>query len=527
MRKLTFLTGLLLSLSAFAQQPAQGYQNPVIPGFHPDPSVCRAGNDFYLVNSSFQYFPGVPLFHSTDLIHWTQIGHCLERPSQLKLDGASTWGGIYAPTIRYHEGVFYMITTNVTDRGNFLVHTTDPAGEWSEPVWLEQGGIDPSLYFEGDTCWLVSNPDNCIHLCRIDPLTGRQLTPSKRIWTGTGGRYPEGPHIYKKDGWYYLLISEGGTEYGHKVTIARSKTIDGPYTGNPANPILTHINMNAQSNPIQGTGHADLVQVPDGSWWMVCLAFRTHGSQHHLLGRETFLAPVRWDEGAWPVVNADGTIALEMNVPTLPQTSSPARPVRTGFDADTLSYDWVYVRNYHPENYRLKGGKLYLKATPVGLETTDDSPTLTLRRQDLTDFTATTSLHLQGASADDEAGLTVYMYEDAHSDLLLRKGTDGKTGLTLRHKMGRLVHEEPLVNVPDGDVQLRVTGTPDAYTFSYSTDGRHFHELGSLNSRYLSTETVGGFTGIMLGLFATSATETSRAQAVFDYFDYAAKETAK
>ena len=153
-----------------------------------------------------------------------------------------------------------MITTNVTDKGNFLVHTKDPSGEWSDPVWIKQGGIDPSIYFEGGKCYLVSNPDNTIMLCEINPMTGEQLSSSKAIWRGTGGRYPEGPHLYKKDGWYYLLISEGGTEYGHKVTIARSRNMEGPYDSNPANPILTHINMEAQLNPIQGTGHADLVE---------------------------------------------------------------------------------------------------------------------------------------------------------------------------------------------------------------------------------------------------------------------------
>lgn len=224
-----------------------------------------------------------------------------------------------------------MITTNVSDKGNFLVHTTDPRGEWSEPVWLKQGGIDPSLYFEDDKCYLVSNPGVGIYLCEINPKTGEQLNESKRIWNGTGGRHPEGPHIYKKDGWYYLLISEGGTEYGHKVTIARSRDIDGPYEENPANPILTHINKNAQNSPIQGTGHADLIQAPDGSWWMVCLAFRPQSGNHHLLGRETFLAPVRWDKNAWPVVNGDGTIALQMDVPTLPQYPLAPKPARTDF----------------------------------------------------------------------------------------------------------------------------------------------------------------------------------------------------
>ena len=270
-----------------------GYKNPVIPGFHPDPSVCRVGDDYYLVNSSFGYFPGVPLFHSRDLINWEQIGNCLTRSSQLSLKNASLlWGGIYAPTIRYNDGMFYMITTNMSDKGNFIVHTDNPADEWSDPVWLKQGGIDPSLYFEDGKCYMVSNPDNGINLCQIDPLTGTQLTESKVIWNGTGGRYPEGPHIYKKDNWYYLLISEGGTEYGHKITIARSRNIYGPYLENPSNPILTHINMNAQNNPIQGTGHADIVEATDSSYWMVCLAFRSQTGCHHLLVHETYLAYV-------------------------------------------------------------------------------------------------------------------------------------------------------------------------------------------------------------------------------------------
>ena len=298
---------------------AQGYENPVIPGFHPDPSVCKADDGYYLVNSSFQYFPGVPLFYSRDLVNWEQIGNCLTRNSQLKLDGAGAGGGIYAPTIRYDNGTFYMITTNISDGGrNFLVHTKDPRGEWSEPVWLEQGGIDPSLYFEDGKCYMVSNPGGYIVLCEIDPMTGEQLTPSRKIWSGTGGRYPEGPHIYKKDGWYYLLISEGGTEVAHSVTIARSRYIDGPYIGNPANPILTHACQAAETNQIQGTGHADIVEAEDGSWWMVCLAYRAMPGFHHTLGRETFLAPVRWDKNAWPVVNGNGTISLKMDVPTLP-----------------------------------------------------------------------------------------------------------------------------------------------------------------------------------------------------------------
>ena len=198
MRKIKMtIAASLFALTALAQSI-----NPVIPGFHPDPSVCRVGDKFYLVNSSFQYFPGVPIFESTDMQHWTQIGNVLDRQSQLPLKGASSWLGIYAPTIRYNNGIYYMITTNVGNGGNFMVSASDPRGPWSEPMWLEQQSIDPSLYFENDVCYMVSNPDNTIMLCEIDPRTGGQLTESKPIWRGTGGRYPEGPHIYKKDGYY-------------------------------------------------------------------------------------------------------------------------------------------------------------------------------------------------------------------------------------------------------------------------------------------------------------------------------------
>lgn len=517
MKRILLLLGLASCLSIFGQE-TNGYQNPVIPGFHPDPSVCRVGNDFYLVNSSFQYFPGVPLFHSTDLIHWEQIGNCLTRPSQVELSKASFSGGIYAPTIRYNDGVFYMITTNVTDKGNFLVHTTDPRGQWSEPVWLEQGGIDPSLYFEDGKCYLVSNPDNCIHLCEIDPMTGKQLTPSRRIWTGTGGRYPEGPHIYKKDGWYYLLISEGGTEYGHKITIARSKFIDGPYTGNPANPILTHINMNAQLNPIQGTGHADLIQAPDGSWWMIFLAFRTQNGQHHVLGRETFLAPVRWDEGAWPVVNGDGTVDLQMNVPTLPQQKVEAASVRTDFG--NMGPQWVYIRNPKADNYQAKSGKLTLKASPVSLDMTEGSPTFIARRQEHMNFTATTSVSLKQASANDEAGLSVYMYEKAHYDLFIKQNADGKQSLVLRYRLGELNHIEKEIPLNKTKVQLRVKGSNDFYSFEYATDGKNFKSIAKIEARYLSSETNGGFTGVMLGMYAVADNEGSKAQSEFYYFDY-------
>ena len=193
------------------------YKNPVIRGFYPDPSICRANGKYYLACSSFQYFPGIPLFESRDLINWTQIGHVLTRESQLPLKGADNTGGIYAPTIRFHNGRFYVTATNVSGMGNFIVHTDDIHGEWSDPVPVDQDGIDPSLYFENDDVYFMSNHGNpngsaSIMQCRIDPDTGRKLDESRPVWNGCGGRYLEGPHLYRINGWYYLLAAEGGTE---------------------------------------------------------------------------------------------------------------------------------------------------------------------------------------------------------------------------------------------------------------------------------------------------------------------------
>ncbi|HEY3390378.1 MAG TPA: glycoside hydrolase family 43 protein, partial [Prolixibacteraceae bacterium] len=222
------------------------YRNPVIPGFHPDPSVCRVGDDYYLVTSTFEYFPGVPVFHSKDLVNWEQIGHCLTRDSQLPLQKCGASGGIYAPTIRYHDGLFYMVVTNVSGGGNFFVTAKDPAGEWSEPLWINQGGIDPTIFWDEDgKAYFMSTGHHFdtgkqregIAISEIDLKTGKRITEPIPVWLGTGGRYPEAPHIYKKDGYYYLLIAEGGTEYGHKVTISRSRNIYGPYESAPGNPI--------------------------------------------------------------------------------------------------------------------------------------------------------------------------------------------------------------------------------------------------------------------------------------------------
>lgn len=244
------------------------YNNPVVKGFYPDPSVIKVHDTYYMVCSSFQYFPGVPLFESKDLLNWKQIGHCLTRKSQIQLDTVNSSGGVFAPTIRYNNGRFYMVTTNDTTHQNFYVWTDDIYGEWSEPIYVDQGGIDPDLYFEDEKTLFMSNGVDDqgvggIVQCEIEIETGRKLTLGRTIWNGTGGRYLESPHLYKMNGYYYLLAAEGGTEYGHMVTYARGISSSGPFEAYEHNPVLTNRNLGGYE--LQGVGHGDLVQDDRGT----------------------------------------------------------------------------------------------------------------------------------------------------------------------------------------------------------------------------------------------------------------------
>src|SRR4029079_15231415 len=321
-----------------------GFSNPVIPGFYPDPSVCRVGDESFLVTSTFTWFPGVPIFRSRNHVDWTQIGNVLDRPSQLDLNDTHGWSslGVYAPTIRYHDGRFFMITTNVTHSGvrNFFVTTDDPAGPWSEPTFVDVGGIDPDLARDMDgSCWLHFSRGVDIARCRIDDTTGVVLEGPDPTWSGTGLQYPEAPHLIKRDGAWYLLIAEGGTHAGHAVSIARGPSPVGPWEGCPANPILSH---RSTSKPIQNTGHSDLVEATDGSWWLVLLGVRPRGvgSGFHVLGRETFLVPVEWVD-VWPV---PGELQLEMDR----RPPGPVEPVthdrRDDFDGASMHPRWIGAR---------------------------------------------------------------------------------------------------------------------------------------------------------------------------------------
>ena len=507
------------------------FHNPVIPGFFSDPSVCKAGDDYYLVTSTFEYFPGVPVFHSKDLVNWEMIGYCLSRKSQLP-DGLDP----FACTIRYHEGTFYMITTNVISEPgangtfsfsakNFFVTATNPAGPWSDPVWVDARGIDPDLFFDTDgKTYVISST---FELNEIDLRTGKFINEGKKIWNGNGGRYPEGPHIYKKDGFYYLMDAEGGTEEAHSETIARSKNIWGPYNANPANPILTHVNGAGMNNPIQGVGHADIIQSQEGSYWMVFHGYRTvGGGVQHILGRETCLAPVCWPTNGWPVVNGNGTVTVDMNCPTLPQHPFAEKPAKEEFNSDQLGLEWNYIHYPEQSNYSLSARKGYLRLTgsPQTIEDRKNPIFVGRRLQDMY-FTATTQIEFDPKSDKQEAGL-ILLNNGVHFDILIKQSR-GKRVLVSRLRFGSVVYESTERILKPGPVYLRVTGEKSTFIFSYSQDNNSYSEVQKVDAKFLSSETVGGFTGVFVGLYATGNSSVSTANADYGWFEYDKNEAPK
>jgi alpha-N-arabinofuranosidase len=515
------------------------YRNPVLPGFFPDPSVVRVGEWFYLVNSSFEMFPGVPIHRSRDLVHWEALGHVLTRDSQLPLAAAKPSGGIFAPTLRHHAGRYYMVTTNVSGGGNFFVTADDPAGPWSDPIWITaHGGIDPSLFFDDDgKTYLTSTGSPAgIYQSQLDVATGELLTaPPRLVWNGTGGRYPEGPHLYKVAGRYYLMISEGGTEYGHRVTIARASSPWGPFEACPHNPILTHRDTEL-SQPIQGVGHADLVEDGEGNWWMVFLGFRPQGGYYwHHLGRETFLAPVRWDEQGWPLVNEGQPIALDMDVRGLQARPTPSPAVRDDFGS--LGPAWNFLRNPVRASYSTteRPGWLTLHGTAVSLDQVDGvSPTFVGRRQQHLRASCTARIDFTPAREGEEAGLVLYRAPRHRYELGVRRNAGGRE-VFVRQTVGAYVSvvtasapaagKDPLI--------LQIDAEPTCYTFAWSHSPETAPATGTpatparldaAEVRLLSTEVTGGFIGTYVGMYALASGAAPSPAAAFDWFDYEQQE---
>lgn len=483
------------------------YTNPVVKGFYPDPSVCAANGKYYLVCSSFQYFPGVPLFESDDLVNWTQIGHVLTRKSQVELNKVPSSGGVFAPTIRYDNGRFYMVTNNNSLDRNFYVYTDYIYGEWSEPIYVDQDGIDPSLYFEDGRAYFMTNGTDDegkggIVQCEIDIETGEKLSPSRCIWTGTGGRFLESPHLYKINGTYYLVAAEGGTEYGHMITYARSADVWGEFSGYPNNPVLT--NRNKAPRIIQGIGHGDLVQDAHGDWHIVCLGFRQLGmwQPYHNLGREVFLVPVTFAEDGWFSAGNDGTCEAEYEI-----SGDFTQTERRRYTLENTRLDRIFLRHPITENYEITNDRAILRGTDKTLDDTD-SPTFIGIRQREFNGAVRVRVKLGGG----EAGLTAYMCEQEHYDIAIRKTEHGFEALS-RLNIGGIKHIEKNATLNGGTAELIIKTDNNGYTLIMD-DGNGEAVLGYGQAKYLSSEVSGGFTGVVLGMYAVNGT------AEFTDFDY-------
>jgi len=513
------------------------FQNPILPGFYPDPSICRVGEDFYLITSTFEFFPGLPIFHSRDLVHWRQIGHVLDRPEQLDLDRIRPSGGLYAPTIRHHEGTFYVINTLVdgpTQSGNFIVTAPSPTGPWSNPVWIANApGIDPSLLFDDDgRLWYVGNQHvfeghyegHCvIWLHELDPTTFQLVGERFVLWDGAlkGAVYAEAPHLYKINGLYYLMIAEGGTGHDHAVTIARSETLTGPYEPNPRNPILTHRHL-GRDYPIVGTGHADLVETQYGEWWMVALGMRPYDGYFYNLGRETFLAPVRWEDG-WPVVSPGrGRIEPEATVPNLPECTWPSRPTCDHFEHTALGLEWNFLRTPREPFWSLteRPGHLRLHLRPERIAERTN-PSFVGRRQQHKSFAARTALDFDPVAPHECAGLVLLQNDRFHLRFVCTLDEAGQRLVRATKCLNG--NESPLgqVAVGPGRLYLKVEARGQIYGFYVATEPEAWISVAErVDGRLLSTPVAGGFTGAYIGMYASSNGESSTSVVDFDWFEY-------
>ncbi|MDR3227042.1 MAG: family 43 glycosylhydrolase [Prevotellaceae bacterium] len=516
------------------------FQNPILSGFYPDPSICRKDSDYYLVTSTFSYYPGIPIFHSNDLVNWTQIGNVLNRRSQLDIkEGVRLSGGVYAPTIRYnpHNETFYMINTLVDVLGNFVVKTKNPfENNWSDPIGLHINGIDPDIFFDDDgkgyivhndeppakpewdghrAIWLREfdvESDSIVgeKICIVDGGTDKAKHP---IWI-------EAPHLYKINGYYYLMCAEGGTSIDHSEVIFRADNVKGPYISWKNNPILTQRDLpKDRKNPITCAGHADLVQTPEGDWWAVFLACRPYENNIFNTGRETFLLPVKWvdeypvilekekeipyivDNPRHSVLNTESQTKAEGGNPLLKRNYT----YREEFDGEKLPDNWLFVRT--PEfldHYSQKDGKLQLHSTEHTIYEIANPAFTGIRQAHLT-FTAQTEFQFNPEQESDITGIVAYQNEN-HNFVFGKTIEDGVLKIVLNRAettVARIADVEISKEFAKKPVTLKIIGNKGQYSFLYSFDnGKKWQTLAeNIDAKNLSTEIAGGFTGTVIGLY--------------------------
>lgn len=513
------------------------FYNPILQGCYPDPSITRKGNDYYLVCSSFAMFPGVPIFHSNDLVNWKQIGHVLDRTSQLKVEECGISAGVYAPAIRYNPGndTFYMITTQFSGGfGNIVVKTKEPEKGWSDPIKLQFDGIDPSLFFDDNGKAYVVHNDappqgqerysghRVIKVWDYDIENDRVVSGSDKIIVNGGVNieekpiWIEAPHIYKKDGRYYLMCAEGGTGGWHSEVVFVSDNPKGPYLPASSNPILTQRYFPAnRENKVDWAGHADLVEGPDGKYYGVFLGIRPNEKSRVNTGRETFILPVDWS-GTFPVfenglVPMKPTLKMPVGVENMTGKNGFLPNGNFVFDDDfsakKLDLRWIGLRGPREEfiNITDKG----LRITPFPINIKEVKPTSTLfYRQQHSHFTASVTMDYRAKTSNELAGITCYQNERYNYVFGITKKEKSDYLILERTEKGQTILVGEVKIEAEKPITLQVAASGDDYRFNYSTDGEKFQNLGgTVSGDILSTNIAGGFTGAMIGLYATLAND--------------------
>ena len=535
--------------------------NPIISGAHPDPSICRVGDDYYIVNSSFEYFPGLPIHHSKDLVNWELIGYGLHREDQcngeMNLVDVQSDGGIHAPTIRYHKGTFYIITTNVYNSGdgtpglmiNFIITAKNPSGPWSKPHIIEGApGIDPDIFFDdngkvyftgthspGD---MNSNGIGEIWIQELDIKKWKLVGERHTVWDGIFGCCTEGPHIYKEHGLYYLLVAEGGTGKNHAVMIAASENILGPYEENQRNPILTtrHLSNNYFVN---STGHADMIELEDGRWYMVSLGKRNDLDGDANMGRETYLMPMQWEPTIvkWEQVSEDKWEPLRYLFPVvapltgkverftpLPFTDRPQYINNTVIDDflnENLDLRWTFIRVPEEKTYSLleNPGFLRLYSKPDKIEDRKRFSLVGFRQKE-SDFEFEVKMNFLPDKDEVESGVIHYQKEWNYlTNTVIKKRKKYYLEQKLKEKGKEVVTlKKTILKGYDGNIILKVKSNKDRYDFFYSlNDGSSFDYFTSIEAIKVLDR---NYTGALLGMFTTSNGVLSQDYADYDWVRY-------
>jgi xylan 1,4-beta-xylosidase len=539
---------ILIGLYSGLCQAQIKFTNPIMSGFYPDPSVTKVGGDYYLVNSTFAYFPGVPVFHSKDLKNWKQIGNVIDRPSQMTFFGDKTSRGLFAPSINFFKGTYYMTCTNIDKNGNFVMTAKNPAGPWSNPVWLPKvRGIDPSLFFDQDKAYIVYNSDppenkslypghRTIRTFEFDPVNLNVIGDEVQLVNGGVdiSKKPvwiEGPHIFKRENWYYLCAAEGGTSVNHSQVILRSKNATGPYIPYEKNPILTQRDLDPnRKNPITSAGHAELIEGPDGKTYAVFLAVRPYEGNHYNTGRETFIAPVKWEDG-WPIINPDQKeIPYHFNA-GFKEVKQAAPPQSGNFTYRTtfknkIDQSLLFLRTNDTSWYKLdKVNGLTIKVLPetcMGL----GNPAFIGKRQQHLTSTATTEMTFEAQKTNEKAGMLIFQGE-YNFYYICKSIKEGKQVVQLfqgnpNSKTMDLITEAP---ISGKKVQFKIQAQREFYSFHFSENPGKWKLLkDKVDGKFLSTQTAGGFVGSLFALYATSSGEPSNNIASYKWLDYSGND---